>query len=138
MSEKDGQLQKFFELCENSSFSHQEELLSGIKSINYSLEDKSNSEVPSEQMLDTYQVRAKILAERKGFHAERLKNDTLRFVEELKKAPTDKVNFWRFRINDSSHYICFEGVNSQKILGCILAVNKRKISEDEWGKLWNE
>jgi hypothetical protein len=136
--EKDEQLQKFLKLCENSSFPHREEIFKGINEGKYLLESKSDSKVPSEQMLDIYQTRAKIVAEKKGLHAERLKNDILSFVEELKEVLNDRVNFWRFSIDESSHYVCFEGVNSKKILGCILAVDKRKVSEDEWGKLWSK
>jgi hypothetical protein len=136
--EKDEQIQKFFELCESSSFSHREELLRGVNAGEYLFESYSNSEVPTQQLLGTYSFRANHLAEKQGKHAQTLRNDTLKFVEELEKFPNDKVKFWHFSINESSQYTVFENVNSQKILGCIRNVDKRKVSESEWEKLWNE
>lgn len=132
------QLQKFFELCENLSFPHGEELLRGIKSGKYLLEKSSNSQVSAEELARNYKIKSKSAARHNSKHAQRLVNDTLKFIEELEKVPNDKVNFWHFSIDEASGYTVFEGVNSQKILGCILTVDKRKVSESEWEKLWNE
>ncbi len=136
--EKDEQLQRFYKLCENSSFPHQEELLSGIKNGNFSFESFSDSQVSAEELAGTYKIKAQIAGRNNSNHARRLVNDTLLFVSELEKVPNDKVNFWHFGIDEVAGFTVFEGVNSQKILGCILNVDKRKVSESEWEKLWNE
>ncbi|MDQ3130167.1 MAG: hypothetical protein M3Q99_05330 [Acidobacteriota bacterium] len=138
MSEKDEQIQKFIELCENSSFPHDEELLRGINMGEYLLEGFSNSQVPAKELAGTYKIKAIIAGRNNANHARRLVSDTLSFVDELEKVPNDKVNFWRFSINELSQYTAFEGVDSRKILGCIMTVDKRKVSESEWEKLWNE
>jgi hypothetical protein len=134
--ENNERLQRFFEICENSPFPHREELLSGIKNGEYFLESKSNSEVPAEQLLGIYEVRAEIIGEKKGFQVERLKNDILSFVEELKKVSNEKVTLWHFSIDEASQFFCFEGISSQKILGCLLTVDKRKfpkVNEKSFG-----
>lgn len=136
--EKDEQLQKFFELCKNSSFPHREELLKGIKAGEYLLDSHSDSEISSIQMLDIYRGREEHLSKFKGNHAKRLKQEVSFFVNELEQAIDEEIRSWCFLINESSHYVCFEGINSQKILGCMLTVGKRKVSESEWEKLWNE
>ena len=136
--ERDGQLQKFFELCENSSFVHREELLKGINEGKYLYESSSNSQVSAEELTGIYKIRVKIATRRNSNHARRLVSDTLMFIDELEKVPNDKVNFWYFSIDKASGYMIFEGINSQKILGCILTVDKRKVSGNEWEKLWNE
>lgn len=136
--ENDEQIQRFFELCKNSSFPHREELLIGINNDEYSLESFSNSQVPAKELSGTYKIKAQIAARNNSGHAHRLVADTLMFVGELEKVSDDKINFWHFSIDKSSGFTAFEGVNSQKILGCILTVDKTKVSEIEWGKLWNE
>lgn len=138
MIKQDEQIQKFIELCENSSFPHREELLRGIKAGEYLLENLSNSQVPAKELSGTYRIKAEIAGKNNSFHARRLVNDTLQFVGELENVPDDKVNFWHFAINESSSYVAFEGVSSQRILGCILTVDRRKVSESEWEKLWNK
>jgi hypothetical protein len=138
MMKKDERIQRFFELCNSSSFPHREELLRGIKAGKYSFTSNSTSEVPSEQMLDIYKVRVDILSEKKSLHAQRLKNDVWMFVNELEKTPNEKVKFWKFSVDESSSYVVFEGSNSQRILGCLLVVDRRKVSEADWQKLWSE
>ncbi len=80
----------------------------------------------------------KIAARNNSNHARRLVADTLNFIDELEKVPNDKVSSWNFSTNESSDFTLFEGINSQKILGCILTVDKRKVSESDWEKLWSE
>ena len=138
MREKDEQIQKFIELCESSSFPHREELLKGIDSSRYVFENFSNSQVSANELAGIYKIKAKIAGRNKNIHANRLVQDTLKFVDELEKVLNDKVNFRHFSIDEASGYTVFESVNSQKILGCILTVNKRKVSESDWEKLWNE
>lgn len=135
---KGEQIQKFIKLCESSSFPHREELLRGIEVGEYLLESFSNSQVPAKELSGTYKIKAEIAGRNNSFHARRLADDTLQLVSELENAPDDKVNFWHFSVNEASHYVCFEGANSNKILGCILTVDKRKVSESEWEKLWNK
>ncbi|MGI8542874.1 MAG: hypothetical protein ACR2MD_05270 [Aridibacter sp.] len=138
MLERDEKIKSFLELCENSSFSHREELIRGIEADEYLFESYSNSEAPSKQLLNIYTVRAKIVAEKNGNHAKRLKDDILKFTSELKKTPDEKVKSWHFSINESSSYLAFEGINSKKILGCFLIIDKRKVSESEWKNLWSK
>jgi hypothetical protein len=138
MIEKNEQIQKFIELCGNSSFPHREELLRGINTREYLFESVSNSQVSAKELAGIYKIKAQIAGRNNSDHARRLVGDTLKFVVELEKVPNDNVNFWHFSINESSQYTAFEGIDSQKILGCILTVDKRKVSESEWEKLWNE
>lgn len=136
--EKDEQLQRFYELCASSSFPHKEELLKGIKSGDCSLKSSSNSQVLAEELARNYKIKLESAKRHNSRHAQRLVSDTLKFIDELEKNPNDKVNFWHFSLGEPSGFTVFEGINSQKILGCILTVDKRKVSESEWEKLWNE
>ena len=138
MAENNEQIQKFIELCENSSFPHQVELLRGIDSGEYLFKSFSNSQVPAEELSRIYKIKVKSAERHNGKHAQRLVSDTLKFIDELEKVPNDRINFWHFSIDEPSGYTVFQGVNSQKILGCILTVDKRKVSEEEWEKLWTE
>lgn len=138
MLEKYEQVQKFIDLCEYSSFPYREELLRGIKAGEYLLESYSVSQIPTGDLADTYKIKAQIAGINNSFHAQRLVRDTLILVEELKKVPDEKVNFWSFSIDRSSQFTAFEGVSSRKVLGCLFTVAKTKVSELEWKKLWNE
>ena len=138
MSDKDKQIQRFIELSKGSAFPHRNELLRGIRAGEYLLERFSNSQVAADELSGIYKIKAKSAGRNNSIHAKRLVDDTLLFVEELEKVPNDKVNFWSFSIDETSQYKAFEGVDSQKILGCILTVDKRKVSESEWNKLWGE
>ena len=138
MAERAEDVQRFLRLCENSAFPHREELLNGINSGEYRLESYSHSEVPSESLLETYLVKAKVVAGHVGEHARRLASDTAAFIEELTKVSREKVNFWHFSVNESSGYTLFEGEDCGRILGCIFTVDRRKVSESDWEKLWSE
>ncbi|HMS41256.1 MAG TPA: hypothetical protein PKE69_13585 [Pyrinomonadaceae bacterium] len=138
MNEKDEQLQKLMKLVEKSSFNHLEEITQGLKIQTITLESKSNNEVPALSLLDIYKHRANGLAQRhKSFHSQRLVKDMLAFCENLAKFPDEKISFWRLRIDESWSYTIFEGIESNRILGCILTADKRFVSEEEWEKIWN-
>jgi hypothetical protein len=136
--EKDEQIKRFFELCENLVFPHREELLRGIETGEYLLKNHSNLKVPSSELLDIYGRRAKHLMKYKSNHAQRLRGEVLIFLDNLEKLSNEKVKFWSFSKDEASSYDIFEGVNSQKILGCFLTVSKEKVAESEWEKLWSE
>lgn len=144
MLEKGDQIEQFLTLCESSPFPHRDELVRGISTGEYRLERLSASGIPSKQLLEVYGVRARMLGDRilsnelKGVHAERLLSDTRFLVEALRKVPDESINFWSFSIDEASEYLAFEGINCERVLGCILTVDKRKISEDEWETLWGK
>lgn len=131
-------IHKFIELCENSSFPHQVELLRGIENGEYIFERFSDSQVSAKELAKIYKIKVKSAEGHTSIHAQRLVSDTLKFIDELEKVPNDEVNFWHFSIDVSSGFTIFQGVNCQKILGCILTVDKRKVSESAWEKLWRE
>jgi hypothetical protein len=136
--ERDKQVQRFFKLCENSFFPHKKDLINGINEGKFFFKSFSDSQVHAKELAEIYKIKAMSAGRHQSIHANRLVKDTLSFVSELEKVPNDKVNFWHFSIDEATGYTIFEGVNSQKVLGCILTVDKRKVSEDEWEKLWNE
>ncbi len=138
MVEHSEQLQKFFDLCENSSFPYQEELLEGVRSGKYSLKNYSESGVSVESILDTYKTKSRIVGGHAGEHARRLANDMHLFIEKLRKVSADTINFWHFSVNESTNYTLFEAKNREQILGCILTIDRRKVSAAEWDKLWSE
>jgi hypothetical protein len=118
--------------------------VNGIESKEYVLSKYYNSTVSATQLLNIYSARARSLERRisaneiKGVHPERLLEDTEQFVEELAAVPDEKVNFWAFSIDGSSSYTVFVGVNKSRILGCLLTVDKGKVSENEWDELWGK
>ena len=142
--EKNEQLKKFISLCETSSFPHREELLKGVGTGDYSFEDYSASEIPAGQLLGVYERRMDILrkiirsSELVGTHAERLLGDTENFVRELENVSDESVNFWRFSVDEKSEYIVFEGVNAERVLGCLLTVDRMNVYDDEWVAIWGK
>ena len=103
------------------------------------LENESGNETQAQGLLEVYQYRANGLAQReKGCHAKRLVKDTLAFCENLAKSPNDKVGFWHLKIDDVWGYTVFEGVESNKVLGCILTADRRFVTEEEWNEIWNK
>ena len=136
-NEKNEQVRRFLQLCEDSSFPHREDVLKGVRSGEYSFEGCSSSPVPSEQLIGTYGIKAKSAARYNSTHARRLVSDTLDFLDELKGLDGEQINFWHFCVSESSQYLLFEGVKSERILGCIFTVARTKVSEDEWERLWD-
>lgn len=123
--ERNDQIERFLALCETSSFPNRDELVRGIGTGEYRLKRLSASDIPSKQLLGVYGVRARMLGDRimsnelKGTHAERLLRDTRFLVEALGKIPGEHINFWRFSIDEASEYLAFEGINCERVLGCI-------------------
>ena len=130
------EVEQFKRLCENSTFTYREEIFKGLESGDYILESHNNSEISGQQLLDVYELRAERLSEYQGHHAEQLRNEVLAFCRELKKAPDDSVKFWNISKDKATSFNVFS--NSQKILGCVLTVDRRMVSEDDWNKLWNK
>ena len=142
--ELDERIQKFRTLCEKSSFPHKQDLVEGIESGKYGLHQRFGFSVPSKQMLNIYSARASSLERRistneiNGIHPERLLRDVESLVTELTGLSDEKIDCWTWSIDESSSYTAFEGINSKRILGCILTVDKRAVSENEWKELWEK
>lgn len=136
------QVREFLHICEAAPFPRREELLQGIKSGKCVLEDRSTSRVPSKQLLRLYELRVRHLRKRISAeeisdpHAERLLSDTENLVIELAKSPDEIIDLWRFSIDESTQYGVFEAVNAKRVLGCLLTVDKRRVSDGEWESLW--
>lgn len=135
---KEDEIQKFLEVCESSSFPYREELLDGIRSKKVIFVSFTDTEFSSKHFHDIYFVRAKILARDKSNHAQRIRTEVLIFLENLELLPDEKIKGWGFSKDETSNFAVFEGINSRSILGCILATDKTKVSEEEWQNLWYE
>ena len=136
MIQKDKYIKRFKHLCRNSDFAHRDEILDGLENGTYQLQTSNNSGVPSEQLLGIYKVREKHLAKYQSSHGRRIKDEVAAFCNELEKVPNENVILWRVLKDDISDFAIFS--NSEKILGCILGIDKRKVSENGWRKIWDE
>ncbi|HEX8368155.1 MAG TPA: hypothetical protein VF604_06410 [Pyrinomonadaceae bacterium] len=133
MFNKEEPVEKFKRLCESSTFAHREEIIKGLENGNYVLRDHENRNVSSRQLLDIYRHRAERLLKYESSRAEQLRNEILAFCSELKKVPDDTVNYWTIAKDKAAGFAVF--YNSEKILGCLLTVDRRMVSEADWKKL---
>jgi hypothetical protein len=129
---------RFLELCEKSSFPHQKEVLEVVSAG--SVPSKATGDVAAIDIGRVYEGRARGLEERgvRTDHSRTLLEDTLYFVDELKLHETDRIAFWSVPIDLSSEFIAFEATNAQRLIGCMQTVDKRKVTESEWNRLWGK
>lgn len=136
MSENDSKMQEFLELCARSEFPNRDDVLRGLASGEYSLEDYHEGKVPAFRLLNIYKTRAGRLAQYSNEHAQKLRKDSLSLVAELKGLDHDFVNSWSVAINEFTSYFLFFAIGSDKIIGCLRVIDRRKVSEEKWNEIW--
>jgi hypothetical protein len=92
--------------------------------------------LPCRHFLEIYRYRAVHLSRYQTAHARSLREDVLALCDELAKTPEEPVQVWRFSMAPYYNFAVFEGVNSQRILGCNSTADRRLMSEQEWEELW--
>lgn len=133
-------LEHFIEKHKDSEFLHKEELFIGLYSGKCVLDQSPESHqylASCSELLTTHRLRAEHLRHYKTPHARRLREDTLAFCDELAKTLDERCRLWIFSMPPYCNFIVFEGAESKKILGCILAADKRLTPPDEWEGLWH-
>ena len=136
-----GEVETFLKRHERTRFRHSEELIACIKSGECALQMSPGltaAPVPTDRLLQIYQRRAEHLKQFDSPHAQHSCEDVLALCEELKRVPDESVQFWSFSKPPHFEYSVFESSKSHEILGCILGVDKRQISERDWEVLWKE
>jgi hypothetical protein len=133
-----GDINIFRVLCERSHFPNKDEILERISSKDFKLEKGSGSGVAAASMLSIYRRRRDHVAKRalNSDHAARMLREIAAYVIELEKNPDEEVVIWNVGFDKTSSFSLFEGVKTNKILGCIYGVDKRKVTESEWNEIW--
>ena len=129
--------QQFIERHKNSDFRHKDELFAGLSSGDCVIESSPDTSLPCKHFLRIYRIRAEHLQQYATPHAESLLADVLALCEELGRTPDEMCRLWNFSMPPYSDLAVFEGAESDRVLGCIFAVDKRFISPDKWESLWN-
>lgn len=136
--EKDEQLQRFFQLCKNSSFPHREELIDGIKNNEIDFSRYSQTKSNGKHFLGIYTFRAKRLANAETESGKRLNKEVLLLCENLKNSLEDEIGLWVFCKRPNWMYGLFENIRTSEIVGCTLGTDKRIVSEGDYERYLNE
>ena len=134
--ENDEQLQRFFELCENSSFPHREEIINQIRSKEVNLHSYSQTKSNGKQFFDIYKFRGERLAKSETEYGKRLSNEIKLLCDNLEISLEDEIGLWIFSKKPNWIYAMFENIRTKKILGCTLGTDKRIVSENDYEKYW--
>jgi hypothetical protein len=134
-------LEIFLHRHEHSHFRHSKELMAEIRAGKCVLartqnSRRSRSTVPCHRVLEIYCYRAVALSRYQTAHACSLREDVLALCDELAKMPEEPVELWSFSMAPYYRFNVFEGANSQRILGCIIAVDQSLMTEQELEELW--
>lgn len=65
-----------------------------------------------------------------GSDGEALLADVTALCEELEKMPDELIQGWTFEMPPHYSFNVFEGITSQKMLGCSLGIDKRLVDND--------
>jgi hypothetical protein len=120
-------------------FRHSEELLSIVARSDCSLNasDPTDDHAPCRNYLGIYRRRVKHLRAFNTQHAISIGEDCEALCRELEQTPEEPCRLWIFK-SSIREFVIFEGVVTQRILGCISAVDKREVDEAAWEKLWGK
>ncbi|HEV8593519.1 MAG TPA: hypothetical protein VGQ55_15550 [Pyrinomonadaceae bacterium] len=133
------ELQAFIARCEQFDFRNREELLKGIQSGEiFLVSHQPDSDYPCRHFLGIYQRRAEHLNKFQTEHAERLRKDVLEFVENMQKAPDQRLKSWTFTKKPNMLFSVFESTDLTQIFGCIKALDTRLTPEHTWNDLWGK
>ena len=126
--------ERFKEICTKSVFTYREKVLNELGNSEYTLNSRNKSAVPAKDVLNIYNGRAQRLSKYTGTHAIRLRNEVVALCRELEKYPNDLIEVLSFSDGETSDYVLF--CNSHRILGCLLTVDRRKVTDKHWEELW--
>jgi hypothetical protein len=127
--------QEFIARHSQSDFRHKDELLSLLTSGDATFENNP-SLVSCRDLLSIYRRRADHLQKFATPHAHQLRDDVLALCEGLATTQDENCRLWNFSSPPNSDYTVFEGAETGRILGCVLAKNKLLTPPDEWDNLW--
>lgn len=135
------ELEIFLHRHEHSHFRHSKELMAEIRAGNCVLartpnSRRSRSTVLCHRVLECYRYRGIALNRYQTAHACSLREDISALCDELAKTPEEPVEKWSFSTAPYYRFIVFEGASSQRILGCIMAVDQSLMTEQESEELW--
>jgi hypothetical protein len=120
-------------------FHHSQELLSGLRSGVCRLTsgpDKTPS--PCSHLLHIYRFRAEHLRRFSSAHARSILEDVEHLCTELAVRPNSTCVGWSFSAPPYFNYGVFEASDTHRLLGCIKAIDRRLVSEEEWSRLWGD
>jgi len=120
-----------------SDFRHKDALLSLLTSGDAIFETNS-SLVSCRDLLKIYRRRADHLRRFATPHARELRDDVLALCDGLATTRDENCRLWNFSSPPNCEYTVFEGAETGRILGCVLAKNKLLTPPDEWDNLWRE
>lgn len=122
-------LQEFIERYREQSFPHSEVLFSALDKREAKLHTEESDPIPCDAVLRVYKRRAEHLRSL-GAEGKDLLADVTALCEELEKVPDELVQGWTFEMAPHCLFYVFEGVDSTRILGCSLGIDKRLVNND--------
>ncbi len=134
------ELKYFVRRHKASDFRHKVMLFDGLKSgacvLEHSPRDATSS-LPCSHFLSIYRVRAEHLLRYGTPHAVSLREDMLELCGEFEKTPEEGCCVWSFSVPPYYSIVAFEGAETNRVLGCILAADKRLMLPEDWKRLWH-
>src|SRR6185369_142400 len=129
-------IEEFVAQHSQSDFRHRDQLFLLLRSSAVTCKTDS-SLVSCEHLLNIYRRRANHLLRYTTSHAQQLRDDVLALCDALANTRDEHCRLWSFSSPDSD-YTVFEGAETGRILGSVLAKDKRLTTPNEWDNLWRE
>lgn len=120
-------IREFIERYGEQSFPHSEVLFTALDKGEATLHTEQSQPMPCAVVLRIYKRRAEHLRSL-GLEGKELLTDVTALCEELEKRPDELIQGWTFEMPPHYLWYVFEGVNSKRILGCSLGVDKRLVN----------
>lgn len=123
-----------------ATFRHSAELFAAIRSGACVLDHAANGtqSLPCSHLVHIYRRRADHLRQFSSPHAACVTADVLALLAELERSPEEPCGLWGFSLSPHFKFSIFEGLTSQRILGCIRGVDDRLIDGPIRKKLWHD
>ena len=128
----------FLESHSGGGFRHAEELLAALRQGACTLHAEPRL-TACKALIDIYRRREKHLRQFDSVHARALRDDVVELNKNFESMSKDaECRGWSFEFEGGVTFAVFEEPESFRVLGCIRAVSKLKVSKEEWERLWRD
>ena len=122
-------LQQFIQRYREQKFPHNEALFLALDKGKAKRHTEESDPMPCAVVLKIYKRRAEHLRSL-GSEGEALLADVTALCEQLEEVPDELIQGWIFEMPPHHLFYVFEGINSQRILGCSFGMDKTLMDND--------
>jgi hypothetical protein len=123
-----------------TTFRHSDELFAAIRSGACVLDHAPDGteSLPCSHFLRIYRIRAEHIRQFTSPHAVSLIADSDTLASELERSSDEPCGVWCFFLPPHHTFSVYEALPSQRVLGCVRAVDRRLVDDLTWERLWHD